>query len=77
MFFDARYHVALCRYLWGKAIKSVALKEKAITDVTKVYALYPDLGGAQQRSKFDQLLKLIQKDLGKKQQGLPPQKPRA
>ncbi|MGI9470551.1 MAG: hypothetical protein ACR2NZ_03395, partial [Rubripirellula sp.] len=71
MFFDARYHVALCRYLWGKAAKNNALIEKAVTDITKVNALYPAMGGKEQRAKFDQLLKLIRKELGKKPVGLP------
>ncbi len=74
VFFDARYHVALCRYLWGKAVKDPKLKEKAISDINMVHGLHPDLGGPQQRTKFDQLLKTIQKDLGKKVSGLPPPK---
>lgn len=72
MFFDARYHVALCRYLWGKAAKNNALIEKAVTDITKVNALYPAMGGKEQHAKFDQLLKLIRKELGEKPVGLPP-----
>jgi tetratricopeptide (TPR) repeat protein len=72
MFFNARYHVALCRFLWGKAVKSKPLTEKSTTDITKVNALYPKMGGPQQRAKFDQLLKLIQRELGQQPQGLPP-----
>ncbi len=71
-FFDARYHVALCRYLWGKSTNEKQLIEKSIGDITKVAALYPELGGPKQRDKFDKLLKLIQKELGQKPDGLPP-----
>ena len=72
MFFDARYHVAICRYLWGKAVKNKKLIEKSVTDITKVNALYPEMGGKEQRAKFNQLLKMIQKELGEKPTGLPP-----
>ena len=71
MFFDARYHVALCRYKWGLAINDDRVKEKAISDITTVNALYPDLGGKDQKKKFNALLRTIQKDLGKPVQGLP------
>ncbi|MDA9840998.1 hypothetical protein N9C08_04115, partial [Rubripirellula sp.] len=74
-FFDARYHVALCRFLAGKAEKDAASKklliEKSVTDITRVAALYPELGGNTQRKKFDSLLKLIQKELGQQPVGLP------
>lgn len=73
-FFLSRYHVALCRYKWGKADNDAKLKEKAISDIMMVHGLNPDLGGAESRTKFDNLLKAIQKDLGKKQDGLPPMK---
>lgn len=73
-FFDARYHVALCRFLAGKAEGNAANKklliEKSVTDITRVAALYPDLGGVSQKKKFDALLKLIQKELGQPQVGL-------
>ncbi len=72
MFFESRYHVALCRFLWGKATKETPLIEKSVGDITKVAALYPELGGPEQRKKFDQLLRLIQKELGQKVEGLPP-----
>ncbi|TWU56119.1 tetratricopeptide repeat protein [Rubripirellula reticaptiva] len=70
-FFDARYHVALCRYLWGKTTKEEALISKSAGDITQVAALFPTLGGPAQHRKFDQLLKLIQKELGQKPDGLP------
>jgi tetratricopeptide (TPR) repeat protein len=74
-FFESRYHVALCRFLWGKAVKNDELVEKAVTDITKVNALFPDMGGPEQRQQFDRLLKLIQKQLGQPPDGLPPLAP--
>ncbi|MGV3483520.1 MAG: hypothetical protein ACO1RT_03770 [Planctomycetaceae bacterium] len=71
-FFDARYHVALCRYLMGKAVKSDKVIEQAGKDITQVAALYPELGGPEKRAQFDLLMKEIQKSLGKKPDGLPP-----
>ncbi|MDG2220325.1 MAG: hypothetical protein P8L85_03040 [Rubripirellula sp.] len=70
IFFDARYHVALCRFRWGSAIKSNEVMKKSASDITKVHALYPELGGPEQKAKFNLLLKLIQKKLGLKVEGL-------
>jgi hypothetical protein len=70
IFFDARYHLALSRYLWGKTTKRKDLIQRASGDITKVAALYPKMGGPNQRRKFDTLLKQIQKDLGEKATGL-------
>ncbi len=64
MFFEARYHVALCRYLAGKQSSDKAVMAKAVTDITKVQALYPGMGGQDQRTKFEILLKRIQTELG-------------
>ncbi|KAA1259678.1 hypothetical protein LF1_22130 [Rubripirellula obstinata] len=69
-FFDARYHLALCRYQWGKAVKDKDLIRRSSGDITKVAALYPKLGGPAQLRKFDTLLKQIQKDLGERPTGL-------
>ena len=71
MFFNARYHVALCRYRAGKKSKSEKLMEKAKSDITKVHALYPAMGGETHYLKFNQLLKQIETDLGQSAQGLP------
>ena len=71
MFFEARYHLAVCRFLMGKALDNEEVMEKAITDITKVHALYPDLGGGKQKAKFDALLKQVQRTLGKPAAGLP------
>ena len=72
MFFKARYHVALCRYLDGKTTSNTAKMEKAVTDITKVHALYPAMGGPDHYKKFNSLLKLIQTDLRQPAKGLPP-----
>lgn len=71
-FFDARYHVALSRYLMGKTSKNNEVMEAAMKDITQVASLYPDLGGVAKRAEFDLLMKEIQKSLGKKPDGLPP-----
>ncbi len=70
VFFDARYHVALTRYLMGKSEKNNKVIEQSAKDITAVQALYPDMGGAEQHAKFDLLLKEIQKSLGKTPTGL-------
>ena len=70
-FFESRYHVALCRYLQGKAEKNDRIIAQSATDITKVAALYPDLGGPPQHAKFDKLLRQIQSEMGTKVTGLP------
>lgn len=70
VFFDARYHLALCRFLMAKSSKNPKLVETAASDITKVAALYPALGGDDQRRKFDALLKQIQKEMGAPPKGL-------
>ena len=55
----------------GKAMKNKPMQEKAVTDITKVAALYPDLGGKEQREKYNALLKEIQKAVGQPAVGLP------
>lgn len=74
-FFEARYHVALCRYLKGKALDSERVLQQAIRDITKVAALYPELGGPKQHQKFDRLLREIQNTAGEDPKGLPPSAP--
>ena len=71
-FFNARYHVALCRFLQGKTGKSDPIVKQAIKDITSLAVLYPDMGGTEQRDKFDALLKQIQKEAGEPTTGLPP-----
>jgi hypothetical protein len=71
-FFDARYHVGLCRYLEGKKLGDKKIMAQAIRDITQIEALYPDMGGPKQRAKFDALLKEIQKAVGDRPTGLKP-----
>jgi hypothetical protein len=71
IFFDARYHIALSRYLWGKATDDPRIIHQAALDITRVHALHPELGGPAQYAKFDSLLKTIQKQLGEPADGLP------
>lgn len=70
-FFEARYHVAFCRFMMGKTGQNNKLMEQAIADIQQVAALYPELGGAERRRDFDVLMKEIQRTLGKKADGLP------
>ena len=69
-FFDARYQIALCRYLQGKAEKNPATIERAANDIGQVAAMYPDLGNPQMREQFDVLLREIQRSLGQQADGL-------
>ncbi|MEM8666650.1 MAG: hypothetical protein AAGG48_03995 [Planctomycetota bacterium] len=71
IFFDARYHVALCRYRWGTAIKSTKVIKQSSKDIMDVYRLNPAMGGPEQKARFDTLLKLIQTKLGEPAKGLP------
>ncbi len=70
-FFEARYHVARCRFMMGKTSQNNKLMEQAVADVQQVAALYPELGGPDRRRDFDILMKEVQKTLGKKADGLP------
>lgn len=73
-FFDARYHLALCRYLQGKKTsdseRSEKLIEQAKTDIRNVQIRFQDLGGGATRQRFELLLKEIQKSLGQPPNGL-------
>lgn len=71
-FYDARYHIAVCRFRRGEALKSKKLIEQAIKDITSISDRYPELGSRAQRRKFDLLLREIQKAAGKPVTGLPP-----
>ena len=73
-FFDARYHIALCRFMQGQKSKDKKMTEQAIKDVRDVEVRYPTLGGPKMRTKFDSLLKAIQKEAGQQQTGLKPLK---
>ncbi len=70
IFFESRYHVALCRYLQGKAMNNNAIIEQSIRDITELVVLYPEMGGEEQKRKFDALLKQIQRAAGQPVVGL-------
>ncbi|MGB7345835.1 MAG: tetratricopeptide repeat protein, partial [Pirellulaceae bacterium] len=76
-FFEARYHVGLCRYMEGKKLGDKKTMEQAVKDITQIEALYPDMGGREQHAKFDALLKEIQRALGDRPTGLKPLPPPA
>jgi tetratricopeptide (TPR) repeat protein len=73
MFYEARLEAARCRFL--AALKADGDTKKQQLDVAKqgirsMLPLYPDLGGAEWRGKFDELVTLIQKAAGDEPQGL-------
>lgn len=71
-FFEARYHVAYCRFRQGQVTDSDPVLEQAVRDITSVMALYPELGGPELRARFDRLMREIQAELGQNPEGLPP-----
>ncbi len=75
IFYDARYHIALSRFLWGRRAKDNSIMKRAETDITQVEGIYPELGGKEQRAKFDSLLRQIQKEIGVTVTGLSPLAP--
>ena len=62
-FFDARYHIALCRYLQAKADRRDETMKQAKRDITQIQTLYPDMGGQPSKQRFDKLLAQIEKEL--------------
>lgn len=73
-FHDARLNLATCRYRLAQRAASdqrPALLKQAKTDIVIMTRLYPELGGPVWRARYDNLLKLIQKDLGEPATGLP------
>lgn len=71
-FFNARYHLALCRFHQGVAAKDPKLVQNAAGVITSLAGLYPDMGGPEQFRKFNALLKKTQIEAGKNPDGLPP-----
>lgn len=74
VFFNARYHLALSRYLQGKKEADAAAAKKLIDqsseDIRNVFVRYPELGGKASYAKFDNLLREIQKTQSKSPSGL-------
>ncbi|MEL6898590.1 MAG: hypothetical protein AAFP90_21035, partial [Planctomycetota bacterium] len=71
IFYNSRYHLAVCRFGMAKSQRSKDLYERAIKDITNFADRYPTLGGVQLKRKFDVLLREVQKSAGKPQTGLP------
>jgi len=73
VFYEARIHVARCRYLTAMKRSGQARQQdlaKAKQSIQSLAQLYPDLGGERWRSEFDALLKQIQAAAGQKPAGL-------
>jgi hypothetical protein len=74
IFHQARFHVASVRFELAMTQSGPPQAEtlrKAELDITRVYRLYPDMGGPQWYHDYDVLLKKIQKARGVKPTGLP------
>lgn len=73
-FYEARYELAVSRYKFANGLQDPQQKAAGIRaaeqDVTSTASLYPELGGPAMKKKYDALLKVIQKALGKPPQGL-------
>jgi len=74
-FHEARYNLALCRLRLAQRQQGAERDktlEMAELDITRVYQLYPKMGGDEWYRKYDELLKTIQKLRGvKRPPGLP------
>jgi len=73
-FHDARLNLALCRYRLaqrGPTELRPKVLDRAKQDILQVAMLYPEMGGAVWRPRYDGLLRQIQKDLGEPTNGLP------
>ncbi|HBE70843.1 MAG TPA: hypothetical protein DDW52_22075 [Planctomycetaceae bacterium] len=64
-FFTGRFGLALNRYLYGKSKSDQKIIAQAERDIAQTSALYPELGGPEQKRRFETLLNRIRKDLGK------------
>lgn len=71
-FFESRYHVALCLYLMGKAVKQDKDIKKAIQVIRSIATSLPDLGGPQRRAQYDALMKESQRAVGDPPTGVGP-----
>ena len=67
VFHEARYNLARCRWDLAKnqsGAERIGTLKQAQLDITRVYQLYPQMGGEEWYPKYDALLKTIQKSLG-------------
>ena len=72
-FHEARYSMARARYEQAMRRAGNAQEQylkRAQIVISSTFGLYPDLGGPAWRSKYDALLKRIQKSLGQETNGL-------
>jgi tetratricopeptide (TPR) repeat protein len=73
-FYEARYQLAYSRWQYANSLQNAKQKSeelaRAENDITSTATLYPTLGGAAMKRKFDTLLKSIQKAMGKPTVGL-------
>ncbi len=73
-FYEARYQLAYSRYKYARGLQNAEQKSaqirKAEKDITSTATLYPELGGDAMRKKYEDLLRVIQKALGKPTTGL-------
>lgn len=73
-FYEARYQLAVSRYKYAVGQKDAGLQDTGIRqaekDIVSTASLFPQLGGPAMKKKYDALLRVIQKKLGKPQQGL-------
>ncbi|MEE8452911.1 MAG: hypothetical protein V3R99_13380 [Thermoguttaceae bacterium] len=75
IFHEARYNLAYCRFQWALSMSSTekkAMLAQAEKDILIIERLYPDMGGAGWRGKYDDLLRKIQKMRRVKVTGLKP-----
>ena len=63
-FHQARYNLALARYMQAKAANDKEKLKLAVQDIRLTYRLYPELGGEAWRDKYEQLLRDVQKTMG-------------
>ncbi len=73
MFFEARFNLAECRLKLADSQTGQAKKDalaQAEKDITIIYRLYPSMGGPEWFTKYDDLLKTVQKMRGEKPEGL-------
>jgi len=72
-FHEARYNLAACyrEMAQNDAVKRKDYLGKAESVITLTAQLYPTLGGDEQRQRYDDLLRRVQRELGKQADGLP------
>ncbi len=73
LFHEARYNLALCRYLLAMSKTGSERTEilgQAERDITILHKLDPEMGGAARFAQYDTLLRKIQRVLGVKEEGL-------